>query len=151
MRFIELEDSEKEEMVRRFGKHKSATVRRRIQALILSSQYYSMKEIIEATGISRTTLYRFFEDWEKAEFSEKLDTLFIKEGRGAKPKLDSVKDELPNLVKRYNGKTSVILRVLEENYGIKVSRPTLKKYLKNTSPIEQLPREEGLKEGLNFW
>jgi len=130
MRFIELEESEKEELVRRYANHKNATVRKRVQALILSSQYYSMKEIIEATGMSRTTLYRFFEDWDNAEFSEKIDTLFIKEGRGAKPKLDSVKDELPNLVEQYNGKISVILRVLEENYGIIVSRPTLQKYLK---------------------
>lgn len=130
MRFIELEDSEKEELVRRYANHKSTTVRKRVQALILSSQYYSMKEIIEVTGLSRTTLYRFFEKWDNSEFSEKIDTLFIKDGRGAKPKLDSIKDELPDLVERYNGRISVILRVLEENYGIKVSRPTLIKSLK---------------------
>ena len=70
MRFIELEDSEKEELVRRYANHKNATVRKRVQALILSSQYYSMKEIIEATGMSRTTLYRFFKEWENTELSE---------------------------------------------------------------------------------
>ena len=129
MRFIELEDSEKEELVRRYANHKNATVRKRVQALILSSQYYSMKEIIEATGMSRTTLYRFFKEWENTELSERIDTLFIKDGRGAKPKLDSIIEELPDLAGRYNGRISVILRVLEENYGIKVSRPTLKKYL----------------------
>ena len=53
MRFIELEDSEKKELVRRYANHKNATVRKRVQALILSSQYYSIKEIIEATGMSR--------------------------------------------------------------------------------------------------
>lgn len=130
MRFIELEDSEKEELVRRYANHKSAIVRKRVQALVLSSKYYSMKEIIETTGMSRTTLYRFFKKWENAELSEKIETLFIKDGRGAKPKLDSVKDELPKLIERYNGKTSVILRMLEEKYGIKVSRPTLQKHLK---------------------
>ena len=130
MRFIELEDSEKEELMRRYANHKSTTVRKRVQALILSSQYYSMKEIIEATGMSRTTLYRFFGKWENAELSEKIETLFIKDGRGAKPKLDSVIEELPDLLERYNGRISVILRMLEENYGIKVSRPTLQKYLK---------------------
>ncbi|WP_148372388.1 helix-turn-helix domain-containing protein [Bacteroides bouchesdurhonensis] len=130
MRFIELEDSEKEELVRRYANHKNATVRKRVQALILSSQYYSMKEIIEATGMSRTTLYRFFKEWENTELSERIDTLFIKDGRGAKPKLYSIIEELLNLVERYNGKVSIILRVLEENYGIIVSRPTLQKYLK---------------------
>lgn len=130
MRFIELEDSEKEELVRRYANHKNATVRKRVQALILSSQYYSMKEIIEATGMSRTTLYRFFKEWENTELSERIDTLFIKDDRGAKPKLYSIIEELLNLVERYNGKVSIILRVLEENYGIIVSRPTLQKYLK---------------------
>lgn len=130
MRFIELEDSEKEELVRRYASHKSVTVRKRIQALILSSQYYSMKEIIEATGMSRTTLYRFFKEWENTELSERINTLFIKDGRGAKPKLDSIIEELPDLVERFNGRISVILRVIKENYGIKVSRPTLQKYLR---------------------
>lgn len=132
MRFIELDDDMKEVLVRKYGNHKSATVRKRVQALILSSQYYSMKEIIEATGMSRTTLYRFFEEWENTELSERIDTLFVKDGRGAKLKLESIVEELPNLAERYNGKISVILRVIEENYGIKVSRPTLQKYLKST-------------------
>lgn len=130
MRFIELEDSEKEELVRRYANHKSATVRKRVQALILSSQYYTMKEIIGATGMSRTTLYRFFKEWENTELSERIETLFIKDGRGAKPKLDSIIEKLPDLVERYNGRISLILRVIEENYGITVSRPTLQKYLK---------------------
>lgn len=130
MRFIKLEDNEKEELERRYANHKSATVRKRVQALILSSQYYTMKDIIDTTGMSRTTLYRFFEEWENAELSEKIETLFIKDGRGAKPKLDSIIEELPDLAERYNGRISVILRVLEENYGIRVCRPTLKKYLK---------------------
>jgi transposase len=132
MRFIELEDSEKEELVRRYANHNNATVRKRVQALILSSQYYSMKKIMEATGMSRTTLYRFFKEWENTDLSERIDTLFIKDGRGAKPKLDSIKEELPDLAQRYNGRISVILRVIEENYGITVSRPTLQKYLKST-------------------
>lgn len=129
MRFIELDDSMKEVLVCKYENHNSATVRKRVQALILSSEYHSMAEIIKMTGMSRTTLYRFFEDWDNAVFLEKIDTLFIKEGRGAKSKLESVKNELPDLAERYKGKISIILRVLEENYGIKVSRPTLQKYL----------------------
>lgn len=135
MRFIELDDNMRETLVRKYANHKSATVRKRVQALILSSQYYSMKEVIEVTEMSRTTLYRFFEEWENVELSEKIDTLFVKDGRGAKPKLDSIKKELPDLVERYNGRISVILRVLEENYGTKISRPTLQKYLNNNTMV----------------
>lgn len=130
MRFIELEDSEKEELVRRYANHKNATVRKRVQALILSSQYYSMKEIIEATGVSRTTLYRFFKEWENTELSERIETLFIKDGRGTKSKLDSVKDKLPYLVKKYNRNIRKILQVLEDDCNIRVCSLTMQKYLK---------------------
>lgn len=59
MRFIELEYREKEKLMRRYANQKNTIVRKRVQALILSSQYDSMKEIIDATGMIRTTLYRF--------------------------------------------------------------------------------------------
>lgn len=68
-------------------------------------------------------------------FSKKTDTLFIKNDRDAKPKLDSIIEELPDLVQRYNGKIPVILRVIEEYYEIKVSSPTLQKYLGKTIPL----------------
>ncbi|EYA72091.1 hypothetical protein M132_1233 [Bacteroides fragilis str. S24L15] len=42
---------------------------------------------------------------------------------------------MPKLVEKYNGKTNVILRVLEEKYGIKVCRQTLQKYLKHLIKI----------------
>lgn len=68
-------------------------------------------------------------------FPKKIDTLFIKNDRDAKPKLDSIIEELPDLVEWYNGKIPVILRVIEEYYEIKVSSPTLQKYLEKTTPL----------------
>lgn len=129
MRFIELSEFEIEALKKRFGKHKNPVVQKRLRALELSSQYKSMKVIAEELNISRTTLYHFFEAWDKAEYNNKPEALFIKEGRGAKPKLDSVKDELPILVEKYNRNIKKILQVLEDDYNIQVCSLTLRKYL----------------------
>ena len=50
---------------------------------------------------------------------------------GRFPYLRVIRDGLPNFVKRYNGRISVIPRVLEKNYRTTVSSLTLEKYLKN--------------------
>lgn len=130
MRFIELSEFEIEALKKRFGKHKNPVVQKRLRALELSSQYKSMKVIAEELNISRTTLYHFFEAWDKAEYNNKPEALFIKEGRGAKPKLDSVKDELPILIEKYNRNIKKILQVLEDDYNIQVCSLTLREYLK---------------------
>lgn len=133
MRFIELSEFEIEALKKRFGKHKNPVVQKRLRALELSSQYKSMKKIAEELNISRTTLYHFFEAWDKAEYNDKAEALFIKEGRGAKPKLDSVKDELPILVEKYNRNIKKILQVLEDDYNIQICSLTLRKYLKKNN------------------
>ncbi|TWV10543.1 hypothetical protein FQ707_12660 [Bacteroidaceae bacterium HV4-6-C5C] len=66
--------------------------------------------------MSRITLY-CFKKWENAELSEKIETLFIKDGRGAKPKLDSIIEELPDLVERYNGKFPLSFGCLKRIMG----------------------------------
>ena len=130
MRFIELEDFEIEALKKRYESLESPVVQKRLQILELSSQYKSMKEIAEELNICRTTLYHFFEAWDREEYINKKSTLFVKEGRGAKPKLDSVKDELPILVAKYNRNIKKILQVLEDDYDIQVCSLTLRKYLK---------------------
>lgn len=130
MRFIEISDFEIEYLKEKFKNHKSPVIEKRIQMLELSSKFKSMEEIAKELDISRTTVYHFFETWENAEYKDKQKTLFIKEGRGAKPKLDSVKDELPILVEKYNRNIKKILQVLEDDYDIQVCSLTLRKYLK---------------------
>lgn len=131
MRFIELSDFEIESIKEQFKNHKSPVIQKRIHMLELSSQYKSMEEIAKELNISRTTVYHFFEAWENAEYKDKRKTLFIKEGRGAKPKLDSVKGELPILIEKYNRNIKKILQVLEDDYDIQVCSLTLHKYLNN--------------------
>lgn len=134
MRFIDISEEDLFFLKKNYGKLKSSTVQKRLRILELSSQYKSMREISEELNISRTTLYHFFKAWENAwenaSLEEIPDTLFVKEGRGAKPKLESVKEELPILAKKYNRNIKKILQVLEDDYNIQVSSLTLRKYLK---------------------
>jgi len=130
MRYIELTNEERDVLESKFRKMKSPVVRKRIDALLLSSQYNSMSQISNKLGISRTSLYHFFNEWENTECHERLRTLFIKKGRGAKSKLEPVKEHLPLLVEKYNRNIKKILKMLECEYGIQVCGLTLQKYLK---------------------
>lgn len=131
MRHIKLSKTEKKVLTRLYETNTNTVIKRRCKALLMSNrEVHSMQEIVDEIGICRTTLYHLFNRWElSTNRKDKFKALSIGKGRGAKPKLDSVKDELPKLVEKYNGKTSVILRILDEKYRLKVSRPTLQKYL----------------------
>lgn len=133
MRHIKLSETEKKELARLFETSTNVVTKRRCKALLMSDmKVYSMQEIVDEIGICRTTLYHLFNRWESStNRKDRFKALSIGKGRGAKSKLDSVKDELPKLAEKYNGKTNIILRVLEEKYGIKICRLTLQKYLRN--------------------
>lgn len=131
MRYIEVIDEfYLKDMEERYRTSKRPIVRKHLQALILSANHKSMKEISEELNMSRTTLYRLFNAWDKASYDEKVDVIFVKKGRGAKPKLNSVKEILPSLVEKYNKNIKKILQALEDDYNIQVCNQTLRKYLK---------------------
>jgi|UPI00037E16E0 transposase len=60
----------------------------------------------------------------------KLSTLSIAPGRGAKVKLEPVAELLPALVEKYSRNLKPILDVLEKEHSIQVSKVTLKNFLK---------------------
>lgn len=130
MRYIELTDKELLRLQDLAKNTKNPVVHKRAYALILSNIEQSMKSIAKECKMSRTTLYYFFNAWEAAKGEDKFKTLYIAKGRGAKPKLEPIKDKLPALVKKYNQDIEKILQILEEEYDIKVCSLTLKKYLK---------------------
>jgi hypothetical protein len=57
-------------------------------------------------------------------------TVAVKKGRGAKVKLDSVKEILPELVKENSRNLNVVLSILAEKYQINVCKVTLQNFLK---------------------
>jgi len=132
MRNIKLSETEKRELTRLLATNTNSVVQRRCKALLMSNmEIYSMQEIVDEIGICRTTLYHLFNRWESStNWKDKFKALSIGKGRGAKPKLDPVRDVLPDLVKKCNGKTKLIHRELKKKYGIIVCRATLRSYLR---------------------
>ena len=73
----------------------------------------------------------FFNAWERAKnLAQKKKTLSIKGGRGAKLKLEPVKNILPDLVKQNSRNLNVVLSILEKEHAIKITKPTLRNFLK---------------------
>lgn len=131
MRFIELTEEESILVENLYKNSDSSVVRERCMFLRLSSQKKSMMEISRIMQVGRLRVTLFFNAWEQAEnLSEKQKTLSIKTGRGAKLKLDPVKDILPDLVKENSRNLNVVLNILEREYEIKITKPTLRNFLK---------------------
>ncbi|WP_336718132.1 hypothetical protein [Chryseobacterium mucoviscidosis] len=131
MRFIELTEEESILVENLYKNSDSSVVRERCMFLRLSAQKKSMMEISRIMQVGRLRVTLFFNAWEQAEnLSEKQKTLSIKTGRGAKLKLDPVKDILPDLVKENSRNLNVVLNILEREHEIKITKPTLRNFLK---------------------
>lgn len=131
MRFIELTEEESILVENLYKNSDSSVVRERCMFLRLSAQKKSMMEISRIMQVGRLRVTLFFNAWEQAEnLSEKQKTLSIKTGRGAKLKLDPIKDILPDLVKENSRNLNVVLNILEREHEIKITKPTLRNFLK---------------------
>ncbi len=131
MRFITLTEEERILIDTQYKRSSSPVVRERCMFLKLSSQNKSMMEISRIMEVGRLRVTIFFNAWENAgNLSEKEKSLGIKKGRGAKLKLEKVKDVLPDLVKENSRNLNVVLDILDKKYEIKVTKPTLRNFLK---------------------
>lgn len=131
MRFITLSEEE-HILVNKLEKESTNHITRlRCNLLKLSHQKRSMKEISRLTAIKWLRIVQFFNAWEGSKnLDEKRKTLRIKEGRGAKVKLEPVKELLPNLVKENSRNLNVVVSILAKNYQINVCKVTLQNFLK---------------------
>jgi len=131
MRFITLSDDELDLVNRLEITSPNHIARLRCNLLKLSNKKLSMKEISRLTDIKWRRIVDFFNAWDNAKnLKEKQDTLFIKKGRGAKVKLDSVEEIIPDLMKDNDHNLNRVLHVLENKYRIRVCKSTLQNFLK---------------------
>ena len=90
-----------------------------------------MKEISRLTDTNWLRIVRFFNTWNAGKsIEEKVQTLIIKAGRGAKSKLEGVKELIPQLVKEHSRNLNTVLDILEQEYAIKICKKTLQVFLK---------------------
>ena len=131
MRYINLSEEE-QILVNKLEKESPNHITRlRCNLLKLSHKKLSMKEISRLTDIKWLRIVELFNAWERAvDLDEKQETLYIKKGRGAKVKLDPVKEILPDLVAENSRNLNVVLSILSDKYQINVCKVTLQNFLK---------------------
>lgn len=128
IRFIRLTEEEKDYLEDLYKTSPNHVTRERCQCLLLSNQGHHMSEISRLLNINWLKIVRLFNSWESAQ--DKYKTLSISSGRGAKVKLASVKELLPDLVKKHSRNLNPILEELETKHDIRVCKLTLQNFLK---------------------
>ena len=133
MRYITLSEEE-QILVNKLEKESPNHITRlRCNLLKLSNKKLSMKAISRLTDVKWLRIVDFFNAWENAvNLEEKLKPLSIKKGRGAKEKLEPVKDIIPDLVNENSRNLKAVLSILAEEHQINVCKVTLQTFLKET-------------------
>jgi transposase len=103
-------------------------VRQRAHCILLSYQGYQVNELAKIFGRKERTIYTWLNQWEARHFAG----LYDKKGRGRKPKLDDdQKRQVKEWAKEYPKNLRKIVALVREEYGITVSRRTIKRILRN--------------------
>lgn len=130
MRYIKLTEEEKSKLNHLYKSSPNVVVRRRCLSLLLSDDKHSMNSVAKITQVNRTTLYYLYNAWESAHGTAKFDILSIEDGRGAKVKLEPVRELLPDLVNQHSRNLNPILKELQSKHNISVCKLTLQNFLK---------------------
>jgi transposase len=85
MRYIELDETARQELEKVYHTHAKSHVRQRAQCLLLSDQGYSVPMLADIYSTRTHTVRAWFNRWE----SEGVQGLEIRPGRGLKPVIDA--------------------------------------------------------------
>lgn len=132
MRNIILTEQEREQLKILQKNSTNSVVRNRSLFILLSDRFHSISEISRITQCDRQSITRLFNAWDSAESKDKLKTLSIAPGRGAKLKLKDVAHLLPDMVEEHCRNLNLVLVILDNEYGIKICKLTLQNFLKGT-------------------
>jgi len=129
-RYIELNSEQKVALELGFKKGHSHDFRSRCHCILLSSEEWSVNELMEFFEVSRLSIYNWFNRYQ----SEGIDGLKVRSGRGRKRKLDLDNSELVKTVKselaKENRSLKQLRKELESKYNTTISRTTLHSFLK---------------------
>lgn len=129
MKFISDLSPETIKMVERIYKHsKHHKVRQRAHCILLSFQGFSFAQLMTIFGVSRKTMH----NWMKAWSEKKLVGLYDEAGRGRKQIFSpQQKEEIRNWAKESPKNLKNLLSKIQREWGIKVSKDTIKRVLKS--------------------
>lgn len=128
MRFIRDLNWDTEKLLKRIYKQsKHHQVRQRAQCILLSKSGTSIAKLMEIFGVSRKTIYNWMTAWE----DKGLLGLYNQPGRGRKEIFnEQQKQQIKEWVKSYPNNLNKVLAKIKEEWGIIVSKDTIKNLLK---------------------
>jgi transposase len=132
MRQLVLSEKEKQSIENLHKTSSNSVVRKRCLCILLSNQGNSMAQVAKTVGVSWRTISRLLDKWDAQAPEQKLSALYTAKGQGAKSKLKSVADLLPNLVEKHSRNLKPVLDTLEKEHSITVCKATLQNFLKDT-------------------
>ena len=131
-----LAQGEKSSLEKGYKHGKSPVTRRKCQAMLLSNKGQTVQELATLYEVKTRTAYEWFNDWEKAG----IKGLMMKPGRGRKPKLKSENiehvEKIKKLVENKPQRLRDVVQEIETDLGIKISKKTLKRFLKKNLIID---------------
>lgn len=127
MRFIRGLNNETTKFLQRVYKEsKHHQVRQRAQCILFSYQGYTTNELSHMFKVDRITIYSWFNSWESRRFSG----LYAKKGRGRPPILNlDQKEQVREWSKLYPKNLNKIIYLVEEEFGLEISKATIKRIL----------------------
>jgi transposase len=129
MRFIQGLNFETTKLLQRIHKEsKHHKVRQRSQCILLSYQGYMANELAHIFKVNRITIYIWLNDWESRRFS----SLYAKK-RGGRPSTlnPAQKEKVRAWSKQYPKNLNKIADLIEQEFGLEISKSTIKRILKS--------------------
>lgn len=128
MRFIRGLSGDTQKMLERIqNSSKSAQVRKRASCILLSYHGLKIEQLVLIFKVTRKTIFNWFTAWDNYQ----LVGLYNQKGRGRKPKLKEEQEvQVKAWVKEEPKKLDKVKEKIEKEWGIKVSKDTIKRIVK---------------------
>lgn len=131
-KFIEkLTEEQKSSLKKGYTSGKSHLFRRKCQSILKSHEGMTAKELSELYGVTSYSILVWFKLWQ----TKGIEGLKLQPGRGRPKKLDASNDEhvqtVKTLVKNEPKNLTRVTGQVKSKLGIKLSKKTLKRFLKN--------------------
>ena len=129
MRYIKGLTPEKLKILKRIYKaSKYYQVRQRAHCIRLSYEGKKIEELMQIFGVSRNTIYNWFNHWDKFG----LPGLYNEKGRGRKPLFNSQeKEQIKQWVKSHPKQLKRVQEKIKDLWGKEVSKDTIKRVIKS--------------------
>lgn len=128
MRYITLKTEEIEALEVLKKDSPDNTIRKRSQCILLSNQKRRIIDLSLIFDVSRRTIERWFDNWEK----NGIASLRIASGRGVKTRLKGYEKEVSQQVELHSRNLKNVLTYFKEQHEIILCKKTLQNFLKGT-------------------